>query len=290
MDIIHLCMKKRGIRFLYNVKKIIPNYLGELEYINLGTKGDFLRLLNQRKTDYDIVLVTAHGANHCILTTTSDLNEPFKSYIDKSETTGFENDFIFAFSCDTANEFGLESIKNGALAYIGYEVKISSIFNVTSDEVPKRIRKSLNVILKRIIVEELSKSLTKFAKTPMSAETLRQHFAFQVEKRLYELQDMNVQEIFQVYGVKIDKYLYRKYFAQIMINQLKDIDEINRHLVCLGDKNYFYHGFIGEMIKNGKNDSEINQLINKKNMLEKLENVKYKDYINCCMREYPPNI
>lgn len=72
MDAILLCMKKRGILFFRKIKFPTTNV------VRFHAKNNFLGLLRSRCNEYDNVLIMAHGANHAILTTTTDLHRPYE--------------------------------------------------------------------------------------------------------------------------------------------------------------------------------------------------------------------
>lgn len=273
MDVIFLCMKKSGIRFFNKIK------FSKIKCIKLHLKHPFLCILKRRKSEYDIVLIMAHGASGCILTTSRDLHQRYVTYIDKSETTDFINDFVFAVSCDTANEFGKESIKNGAIAYLGYQIKIAKLFCTKGPNIPSRISSAFDTIIKHIFIEEISANIEAFVTEITTVKLLRDKLSFDIERRLYNLQEMNSQQIHELYGVKIDDKQLKKYMGPIMVKQLEFVDEVNRHFVCLGDGNYFYHGFITECLNRGQDRTSILERMCANEAYSSIDNVSYKEYL-----------
>lgn len=235
MDAILLCMKEKGIRFFSKMQ--FPN----IKVTKYYKKEEFLDLLKRRINEFDNVLIMAHGADQGILTTTKNPSHPYKIYISLDETNAFKNDFVFAVSCYTANEFGRKCVQNGALAYLGYQVEIGSLFcsyEKNTFIVPKRINKYVDTIIKHIFIEELSHVYEKFIQEPISVQVLKELFSYVLEKRISELLEMNLNQIKEKYGVTILEADYRKYFVKVVLEVLSLLDEVSNHLVCLGDSNY----------------------------------------------------
>lgn len=266
-------MKKRGIRFFNKIK------FSNVEYVKFHRKREFLQLLNKRKQEFDITLILAHGAPDCILTTTNDIAHPYKRYINITDTTAFVNNFIFAVSCDTANEFGQESICNGAIAYLGYEVKIEKIFSTQGINIPHRVSIAFDTIIKHIFIEELALSLEKFTHQMMSVQLLKEYFSFSVETRISKLQEMSEEEIFEEYNVKIKTSDYTRYTPEIILKELVELGETARHLICLGDENYFYYGFIEQMRNVGESSSKIIAHIKNSTFFQQMQHQPYKDFL-----------
>lgn len=114
-----------------------------------------------------------------------------------------QNDFVFAVSCLTANEFGKCCVEKGSIAYLGYQVEIGCLF--TSDpspqsNVPGSIITAVNTLVKHIFIAELSKAYEEFLKTPISVRVLKERFAFAFEKRLAELLDMSTEQVYNKYA------------------------------------------------------------------------------------------
>ena len=86
MDAILLCMKKRGIRFFRKIKFPTTNV------VRFHAKNNFLGLLRTRYDKYDNILIMAHGSNNAILTTTTNLHERFKPYINETDADAFKDD------------------------------------------------------------------------------------------------------------------------------------------------------------------------------------------------------
>lgn len=278
MDLLHLCMKKPGFRFLNKLKFQDP-----IKYIKVHIKAPFFNILNRRSSNYDVVLITAHGSKDSILTVNSrDLNNQFRRYILLDDTRYFVNDFIFAVSCDTALEFGNESIKNGAIAYLGYSMKIDKLFSCNPKNVPKRIVCGYNIIFKKIFREVLQDNLNVFLQYPTSVNIFKERLSFNLEQKLTQLFKLNSYDIHQKYGVKITESERNKYNAHIVMKQLEVINEIDKHFVCLGDANFFYHGTVVEMCKR-RGKAQTKNYISKLQFYNELSNQKYKQFVESLM-------
>ena len=60
-------MKKRGIRFFAKIPKEFVNTAVSSNYKSYTTKERFLAELARRENEYDMVLITAHGAENKII-------------------------------------------------------------------------------------------------------------------------------------------------------------------------------------------------------------------------------
>ena len=278
MDLLHLSMKKPGIRFLNKLEFQAP-----INYVKVHVKTPFFNILDRRSSNYDVVLITAHGSKDSILTVNSrDLNNQFKRYIFLEDTRYFVNDFIFAVSCDTALEFGEKSIENGALTYLGYSMKIEKMFSCNHKNIPKRIVHGYNIMFKKIFREALQDNLNIFLRYPTSVAMFKERLSFNIEQKLTQLFTLNPYDIHQKYGVKITEREINKYNAHIVMKQLEVINEIDKHFVCLGDANFFYHGTVVEMCKSHGKD-QTKKYISKLQFYKELSNQKYKQYVESLM-------
>lgn len=276
MDAILLCMKKRGILFFRKIKFPTTNV------VRFHSKDNFLGLLRSRCNEYDNVLIMAHGANHAILTTTTDLHEPYVPYIGKKETDALENDFVFAVSCLTANEFGKCCVEKGSIAYLGYQVEIGCLF--TSDpspqsNVPDSIITAVNTLVKHIFIAELSKAYEEFLKTPISVRVLKERFAFAFEKRLAELLDMSTEQVYNKYSVKISERHYTAYAVKMILNVLAVLDDILPKLICISDENYISSSYIRFRKEAGFSSNEISEELEANPYFQKLAHDEYKRYL-----------
>ncbi len=276
MDAILLCMKKRGIRFFKNIK------FPDSEVIIFHKKDNFLGLLFHRKKEYDNVMVMAHGSSRGILTTTHDPSHQYEIYISLEEACAFKNDFVFAVSCSTANEFGQRCVTEGAIAYLGYQVEIGGLFSSYEKEnsnIPKRINTAVDTIIKRIFVEELSRSYEKFLKEPISVQLLKEFFSFSIERRISKLLSMSSEQIYTNYNVKIPPRDYKKYVARIVLDVLSYLDEVSGKLVCLGDNNYISASYFAYRKLEGADSHNLSDELEANPFFCALQHESYKAYL-----------
>lgn len=276
MDAILLCMKKRGIRFFRKIR------FENTEVTRFYEKYNFLRLLRKRYAEYDNILIMAHGANHAILTTTANLHKPFIPYIGIDDADVMRNDFVFAVSCFTANEFGKACIDKGCIAYLGYQVEIGSLFAADpgpKSNVPRSVSTAVNTIIKHIFVSELSKSYEEFLRTPISVRILKERFSFSLEKRLAELINMSPEQIHRQYGVSISARHYASYAVNIILQVLSILDEVQHRLICLGDENYISASYIKYRKQSGASLSEISEELESNTHFKEIKHGEYKCYL-----------
>ena len=276
MDAVLLCMKKRGIRFFHRIT------FNKTDIHKHRTKYSFLRELSKRTECYDNVLIMAHGANDAIIIPTGDFDQPWSKYIAGSDCNAFKNDFVFAVSCYTANSFGKKCIDAGSLCYLGYEVLIGSLFSVKELEkstIPKRTTIAIDTIIKHIFIEELARAYEEFLMTPINVLTLKERFAFLLERRVAELPSMSSEELFKKYNVRINPQHIDKYIAAVVIKVLEFLSEISNHLVCIGDANYISSSFISYAKATGTSRDEIIAYLIRNPSYQRLKNKEYKTFL-----------
>lgn len=276
MDAILLCMKKRGILFFRKIK--FPT----TDIVRFHAKDNFLGLLRARCNEYDNVLVMAHGANHAILTTTTDLHRPYVAYIGQKDADAFKNNFVFAVSCLTANEFGKCCVEKGSIAYLGYQVELGCLF--ASDpgpqsNVPGAVITAVNTLIKHIFVAELSRAYEEFLRSPISVRVLKERFAFAFEKRLVELSDMSAEQVYSEYSLKISDRHYKAYAVKMILDVLAALGDILPKLICIGDENYISSSYIRFRKENGFTPTEISEELEANPYFQKLEHEEYKRYL-----------
>lgn len=279
MDGIMLAMKKRGIRFFSKIKfnnTDVKRYYGKVE---------FLPFVRSRRDANDNILLMAHGGKHAILTTTINPSAAYDIYISSDETTAFRNDFVFAISCLTALEFGKKCVQNGAIAYLGYQVEIGSLFNSYSTSVtnlPKRVSNAIDIMIKRIFVQSLSKAYEEFLCHPISVNTLRERFSYLLERGIVEILSLTTDQIFEKFGIKIQEHHYKKYMITIVLRALSELKEISSRLVCIGEENYISPTFINHYYSSGFSKEQLLSIIETNQYYVKM-NIQHQEMIRECI-------
>lgn len=276
MDAIMLYLKKRGIRFFRNIK------FKNTKVRHIFNKEDFFNILNSRINEFDNVIIIAHGAPNGILTTTNNPNHQYRTYISLDETKNFHNDFVFAISCSTANEFGQHCIADGAIAYLGYLVEIGGLFSSFSknaNNVPKRINTDVDTIIKHIFCEEVCSNYERFLREPISVQVLKEMFSYNLEKRVSSLLDKNPLQIYEEYNILIPKDYYQKYFVKIVLQVLSILDEVINRLVCLGDCNYISASYLSYRKTSGISSQKMREELEQNTFYKKIKSDLYKAYL-----------
>lgn len=249
MELVQLCMKKRGIRFFANIPEAFKKTTVSSSYKSYTNKEGFLSELAKRENEYDMILITAHGAENKIIVPITQYDPyrqehpersdaKYRTYISLDDTRFFKNDFVFAVSCLTAQEFGPVAVENGAIAYLGYDVIIENLFNVNGICMSSRVRDLYEKVVKIIFVEELVRAVTIFLSDMQNVLMLKQLFAFRLEKRLIEFFSMSADDVYDIYRIGIDKDIWKKNRQKLQIQQLNFLGEINQHLIIIGDPQY----------------------------------------------------
>lgn len=206
----------------------------------------------------------------------------WNEFVNCAKSAALENDFVFAVSCLTANEFGKCCVEKGSIAYLGYQVEIGCLF--TSDpspqsNVPDSIITAVNTLVKHIFIAELSKAYEEFLKTPISVRVLKERFAFAFEKRLAELLDMSTEQVYNKYSVKISERHYTAYAVKMILNVLAVLDDILPKLICIGDENYISSSYIRFRKEAGFSSNEISEELEANPYFQKLAHDEYKRYL-----------
>ena len=276
MDAILLCMKKRGIRFFRKIN--FPT----TDVTRFHAKRNFLGLLKTRIKNFDNILIMAHGSNDSILTTTTNPNHKFRVYISSEDAFAFRNDFVFAVSCLTALEFGKQCIDQGAIAYLGFQVELGYLFSSYPGEqsnVPKRVSTAIDIIIKHIFIEELSRAYEEFLRNPINVRTLKERFSFLLEKRIAELTLFTPAEFYEHYGVKFSERDYKNFVVQLTLQVLSYLNDILPHLVCLGDENYLSASYITYRIHDGVSPQKLLEDLEVLPTFLRMSNETYKQHL-----------
>lgn len=276
MEIIHLYTPKRGVRFFAPIQGLMKSQLNTDKYFMFLKKETFLRKLLINQSEYDVVLVTAHGAEDSIiiprkLSDCINHSTQYQRYIRIEDTDKFYNDFVFAVACSTAMEFGPKAVENGALSYLGYEVIIEQLFKVTDLKISKKVRNAYETIAKHIFVSELTKSFSRFINEFQTVSMLKQSFALNLEKQLINLFKMDNDEILLNFNYGIDKHVWEKERPKLKMIQLDFLNTINSHLVIVGDPTYI--PMIALDDAKAFSDNSKNRIVNAKFADEKYQKV-----------------
>ena len=232
--VIHFFTNKAGVRFFKRISKSLPSKLNATPYQGCKLKKDFM--LRQREMDKDFVLITTHGSPGYLLLPTPRGENAYKPYIAAEDLQGIQNDIVFAFSCETVLNFGKKLIDRGALAYIGYDIQLPQTFTITGEwNIPRRLRKSVEMILKKILSENIAICVAKAINDSMTVQELASYFSFCLEKEIISFFDLLPDEVAERYNIVVDRRLWDAYSPILQIKQLEVIQDVNTHLKCLGD-------------------------------------------------------
>jgi len=239
-------------------------------------------LLHTRTKKFDNVLLMAHGSSNAILTTTHNPSHQYTTYITADEADAFINDFVFAISCSTANEFGQTCVNKGAIAYLGYQVNLGPLFYSFPDDkygIPKSVSTAVDTIIKHIFIEELSCAYEEFLTTPINVNVLREQFSFLLERKFAELSNMNVQQLNEEYNVRLSENYHKKFFVTLTLQALSYLNDILPRLVCIGDGNYISSSYIAYEKEKGVSQEKLAEELESNTAFKKLLHTPYKQYL-----------
>ena len=234
--VIHFFNNKAGVRFFKRISKSLPSKLKTTTYEGYRLKKDFLFTLKRREKNKDFVLITTHGSPGYLLLPTPREENAYKRYIAAEDLQGIQNDIIFAFSCETVLNFGQKLIDHGAVAYIGYDIQLPQTFTITGEwNIPRRLRKSVEMILKKILSENIAICVAKAINESMTVQELSSYFSFCLEKEIITFFNLSPDEVAERYNIIVNGRLWTAYSPILQIKQLEVIQDINTHMRCLGN-------------------------------------------------------
>ncbi len=253
MVLIHLHTNVKGVRFFKRTGRILKSAVKN--YVYTRTINEFKRNLLIDALEYDVVLITMHGAVDSFIMPNSPHRSSRSGYhraISLGDAHLFKRDCVIAIACSTAKELGHKAIAEGALAYLGYDRLIEPVFKIDIEsQIPmnKVIRNFYQDQIKRIYTEVVANAVEAFIKNFQTVEILKQTISLQFEKKANELFDLDASAIEKKFNWKVNSALWKKEWPKIKLLQMGIINEINNHFVILGDKDYIsliglYEGII----------------------------------------------
>ncbi|MGX5497619.1 hypothetical protein ACWKT9_00130 [Bacillus wiedmannii] len=267
MKILHFCPKARQIRFFRNIKtQLNENFSDHPDVlINHWKVREFLKVLGERTSQLDAVIISAHGWGDSILKPVS--GGTFEKAIKLDDAYLFRNKFVFANSCYTAKEFGPALVANGAFTYVGFNDSISNAF--LSDN---QYRESIEKIFKGIYTKSLSEAFTSFVKQCLTANEFCERIDFRFRKNLSEVSKMSLSEINSNFQVNI-KEDNSKVMQLMKLEFVQKFNDLKGKITLIGEENYVYW----DSIKNLSNEQLTDRLAKVEGISEK--NNLYKCFI-----------
>jgi hypothetical protein len=188
-------------------------------YSHSGTSVNFLKQLQDRRNDNDIILITAHGDEKSIVGESirgQDQLLPFESLSD------LKNSFVFAFSCSTAKLGERICEEHEAISYLGFNDDIALV--VKSDS----YQTELSIILKQIYIKALTNSFNRFLKIGLQVK----QFALTISKNLVEehakIIRMSSEEMIQTFKISRrvgENKLFRLKLQNELLNTINTVSD-----------------------------------------------------------------
>lgn len=283
MKILHYSPKERGIRFF----RVARRYLQELYkdensisdskniYLNFHSSTDFLVELRNRLKYPDIILIMAHGWTDSILKT-KPMGYERDITIDKSRL--FANDFVFALSCYTAEEFGNAAINNKAITYIGFNDSIESFFEVNGSEY-KKLSKKFEIVIKKIYMTCFLMEFKNFIMKCYTAKEFYDFLSIRIDTEITKLIKIPFADFNELFGIKISEKHTEKARKLIKLNIIGKIDEINSRMRLLGEENYVPWFFLSS-----QNEDKLIEVLEKVSSISENNN-NYKYFIKALIHD-----
>ncbi len=234
MEINHFFPDQR-IPFFRNIDKVLAQLLEGEKYQNFQNNQMFLEKLNERINKLDISLITAHGQYNAVIDLVR-FDKP-KKLIELSDTNKFKNNFIFSFSCNTADRLGEKMIEDGAITFIGFYHGFSPNFNIDGLR-GRQFKLEMELFGKKIFVYAFIRVFSHFIKKPVTAQEFYEMLLLSILKVLDKVKESDVDDILSKFQVPINRKEYLRH-KKLIFQSLSDIfikafDSID----ILGEVNY----------------------------------------------------
>ncbi|MCW9133899.1 hypothetical protein OF830_24000 [Bacillus paramycoides] len=265
MKILHFCPKARQIRFFGNIKTQLREHFSDHPdvLINYWKVSEFLRVLGERTSQLDAVIISAHGGEDSILKPVS--GGAFERAIKLDDAYLFRNKFVFANSCYAAQKFGPALVANGAFTFVGFNDSISNAFLSKSG-----YKENIEKIFKAIYTKSLSEAFTSFVKQCLTANEFCERIDFRFRKNLSEVSKMSLSEINSNFQVNI-KEDNSKVMKIMKLEFIQKFNDLKNKITLIGEGNYIYW----DSIKNLSNEQLVDRLAKLENISEKNKLYKY---------------
>lgn len=271
MKILHYSPDSSGIRFFRSSTGQLRRYFDDQSelYSDYWNEKDFLHALSIRDSHPDIILISAHGWYDSIL---KMRRGEFKRTVRLEHASLFKHKFILANSCYTAKKFGPKLVKEGALAYIGFDDSIEAAFTFNNFK-SKRYNEALGKIFKSVYNHCMTKSIDKFIRNCQTARELTEYMDLNFRREVLKISKMPIQKIKEKYSVSIPEDMINSIKRVIKLEFISKLDFLNGKIVLLGEENYISWFFIKYL-----SEKDLNKILNK---IEKIsvKNNYYKCFI-----------
>ncbi|HDR7904139.1 TPA: hypothetical protein QCY39_005213, partial [Bacillus cereus] len=236
MKILHYSPPGKRIRFFKTGTKQVSMAFDDVEdmYEGYWNEHEFLKSLNERVNNLDVVLISAHGNSDAILKVQRG---SFKRAIRLDNASLFKHNFVLANSCYTALEFGPKLLEEGALTYIGFNDSIESVF-IFGNFDSKRYNESLEKIFKNLYNKCMVVSINNFVRKCQTANEFMEYMRLNFQKEIKNVMKMSIDDIKLNFHVSISEEMIEKFKAVIKLEFIGKLDILNDKITLLGEGNY----------------------------------------------------
>ncbi|WP_339998869.1 hypothetical protein [Priestia aryabhattai] len=236
MNIIHYSPSSTGIRFFRTATSSLKKQFSDQAdmFIDHWNDKEFLRTLEIRQSNLDLVFIFAHGWEDSIL---KSRRGEFKRTIRLEHAKYFNSKFVLANSCYTAKILGPELINHGTLSYIGFDDSIAPIFDFDHFE-SKNLNELLSKIFKGVYNKVLIDCIELFVKDCKTAQEFTEFLDLRFRIAVKEITKLSVEDLRVTFAISIKEEKFAQLTKAIKLAFISKLDFLNEKIVLLGEKNY----------------------------------------------------
>lgn len=267
MKIIQYFPDSKGTRFLKHFQQTIAaEYKDEYEFYNRS--NELFTSLESRLLTTDIILITAHGTPDYIEGEMVS-GEPIK--ITAQDFHRFQNSFIFAFSCSTADLGKIVCEENKVISYLGF----NDIINLKAKTSKGKFETEISNILRKIYNDSLFSSFKTFTTKNYTVLQLSKLISLNLKRFYCMALAMSSEQLISTYGISRRTATNKEFIKCLHADLLTTIDAVRQRITVHGEENFIPWSFI----KSADTDT-IGRLIDKVYNSEfSVKNIYYKYFL-----------
>lgn len=277
----HFCPDEIGLRFfrdtIIQFETQFNSTIEESIYCSFKDENQFLDALNKRMDDFDIVILTAHGYNSGIVRENPDSHvpphNPYIPIITMDHSKHFKNNFIFAYSCYTLNQFGHNCV-NGekAISYIGFGDSIEDALMLEAD-LKGNFTIYLRKIVEKIYTNSFVETFENFLLRCHTANEFKEYFIISIERKINNLLKLDIKNINDLYNLDLKDSDKKELIKSVNIELLLRFEKFSENIGIEGEENYIPWYYIEDQPQN-----VLEELIQKINKISE-DNTEYREFI-----------
>ncbi|WP_353107256.1 hypothetical protein [Acetoanaerobium noterae] len=273
MEVNHFLPKSPNLELFKDIENLLNSRVDGSIYKKYENSKHFLRRHEERLELPDITLITAHGQKNAIIELSHEGEKPLK-LISIDDSSKFNRNFIFSFSCETAHGLGPAMIESGALTYIGFYSKFSPNFKFNG--IPgEKFNDSIALLGKKIFAYAFSIVFSDFINNPCTANEFYNNLMIYIHILLSKVEGFDLEKLIRTFGVPIRKPYFEQHKALIFVTLHSIFDKAYSDINILGEENYIPWFNLSRL-----NKSKLEEILSSYKMKDE-RNQYYSTFVKC---------